>query len=198
MIDKLHIYEDVKDKLTLRLMDPVRNAGFLETHPYKEFLDLAAVVAVRQIQDISKIIQICNVDDDLMRLWGRSFDEVYEQARVNVISETPVFMPMSDLLKDLEVQSDLPLYVLTNDICMDGANRMIDKGFLESLSEIWKEDIFVIPSSVHEVLLIPVGEKPSEDEMSAIIREVNGTVLAPKEVLSDHVYTYKRGSGWVW
>lgn len=198
MIDKLHIYEKVKDRLTLRLMNPDINTEFLETHPHKTFLDLAAVVAVRNVQRVCHIIQTCYVDDSLLQHWGISFDEVYEQARINVISETPVFMPLSDLLGDLVGQTDLPLYVLTNDIFMDGANRMVDEGFLKSLLEIWEEDIFVIPSSVNEILLIPVGDQPSEDEMSLMIKEVNGTILKPKEILSDHVYVYKKGSGWVW
>lgn len=198
MIDKLHIYEKVKGRLTLRLMNPDSNTEFLKTHPHKTFLDLAAVVAVRNVQKACHIIQTCDVDDSLLQHWEVSFYEVYEQARINVISETPVFMPLSDLLGDLVGQTDLPLYVLTNDIFMDGANRMVDEGFLKSLSEIWKEDIFVIPSSVNEILLIPVGDQPSEDEMSLMIKEVNGTILKPKEILSDHVYVYKKGSGWVW
>ena len=59
------------------------------------------------------------------------------------------------------------------------------------------ERVFVIPSSVHEVLLVAaMFDGPNASDLTDVIQSVNQT-LDPKDVLSDHVYIYDVNDGWV-
>ena len=53
------------------------------------------------------------------------------------------------------------------------------------------DEVIIIPSSVHEVILLPIEMKDKVDEINAIIQTINKTMLAPEEILSDHAYLYK-------
>ena len=65
---------------------------------------------------------------------------------------------------------------------------------LQKLAERLQDDLYIIPSSVHEVLLLPVHGRLCREEVDSMVKEVNRSVLKPQEILSDHVYIYSRVS----
>jgi hypothetical protein len=101
----------------------------------------------------------------------------------------PVYKP------DLYGDTPVPLLVLTNESKYCGAACMLYEGLLRNLSEEIQSDLFIIPSSIHEVLLLPDEGEFSEEELSALVREINTHFINPSEVLSDHVYRFKRLPG---
>lgn len=56
-------------------------------------------------------------------------------------------------------------------------------------------DLYILPSSIHEVILIPAYDHDSYDELTSMVKEVNSTQLSKEEILSDHVYFYSRETG---
>lgn len=58
-----------------------------------------------------------------------------------------------------------------------------------------QDNLVILPSSIHEVIILPEREAPSEGEAAAMVREVNDTELLPEEVLSNHVYRFDLEKG---
>ena len=101
----------------------------------------------------------------------------------------PVYEP------DLYGNAPVPLLVLTNESKYGGAACMLYEGLLRDLSAEIRSDLFIIPSSIHEVLLLPDEGEFSEEELSALVCEINAHFINPSEILSDHVYRFKHLSG---
>lgn len=93
-------------------------------------------------------------------------------------------------------KDELPeLFVLTNRSQMYGAAAMLYSGLLRSIAEHFQDDLTIIPSSVHEVLLLPSGSALPDEELGGMILEVNESCLRRNEILSDRPYHYSRRQG---
>ena len=66
---------------------------------------------------------------------------------------------------------------------------------LDMIGEMLKEDYFVLPSSIHEVIVVPESKGLDTEEMNEMVNEINETQVAPEEVLSSHAYYYERKGG---
>ena len=75
---------------------------------------------------------------------------------------------------------------------MNGAACLLYDDLLKDFSEKHASDFYILPSSVHEVLLLPAEGRKEDESLSAMVREVNRTQLSAEEFLSDHVYYYSR------
>ena len=134
-----------------------------------------------------------------MPYWNVSTDTLFESAKIN----TPKLLPyyFDDIFSVLQNVSDLsefsknqlyPLYVLTNSEKLFGAAVILYPNLLSSIAKKMNHDLIIIPSSLHEVLLLPAEQGESSEEYSSIIQEVNLSELSPEEILSDHAYYYSR------
>jgi hypothetical protein len=75
---------------------------------------------------------------------------------------------------------------------------MLDEDALKEAAELYGGDFMILPSSIHEILLLPVRDEKEEiEELAATVREVNDTKVAPDEILSFHVYRYSCMTGTV-
>ncbi len=91
-----------------------------------------------------------------------------------------------------------PLYVLTNSFGRYGATSVLFPGILKELSEKLDDDLALIPSSVHEFLIVRQKDAFPDQELNEMIRSVNETDVLPEERLSDHAYYYSRADDCVW
>lgn len=91
-------------------------------------------------------------------------------------------------------EDKIPMYVLTNRQKLYGAACMLYPGVLKDFSEKIGEDIYVLPSSVHEVILVPAGAGADKEALREIVTDINRTQVAEDEVLADSVYYYSRKS----
>ena len=106
---------------------------------------------------------------------------------------------MADLLKshplvhvlDLE---EVPMYILTNKYKTNGATVLLYEGMIEALAEYFHMDLIILPSSIHELILMPVENFDPEELQyyTQVVQEVNENQVADDEVLSDHAYFYNR------
>jgi len=90
------------------------------------------------------------------------------------------------------MDNSIPMYVCTNISCMNGAGTIFYDGLLREFAEQIKSDVYIIPSSIHEVLFISAKYRMSAGELKDMVRCVNDTELAPEEILSNSVYFYNR------
>ena len=192
----------VKDKIIFRLINKNANAVLLEDVPFIPFLDLAVVFSI--MVDISE--ENCGtilIHNNLLELWDVSVEELFEIAKTNTYEAlrpdcTPIneYIPGmvldedSNLLKDLLPTIDM--YVLSNSKRFHGAGVICYPTFIKEIADRLEKDLFIIPSSIHEVLVLPMSDGMQLSEISELVRQVNATEVAPDEVLSNHAYYFLR------
>ena len=96
---------------------------------------------------------------------------------------------MSGIPLEVPAEPGINLHVITNSEKYKGAATILNRKALRSFArEHHTNMLFVLPSSVHEMMISPFTEKTTADELSAIVREVNKTQIAPEERLTDRAY----------
>ena len=93
---------------------------------------------------------------------------------------------------------DYSMYILTNKLKIHGATCITYPRLLKRISDYLEDDLVIIPSSIHEVLILPASitqKDYSYEELEAMITETNDTVLTDDEVLSTHAYIYEKDTG---
>jgi len=204
-----------EERLFLRLVNFEKNKEQLETAVYVKVLDLAAVFYVLTEQSEDGIKSFCLPKSAWLRAELGTAEEYYDKILKNTERLFPFeIMRMEEglllcmqgeegetpdwLKKELEFikqEEKKPLfYIVTNHAKVNGAVAVLYQGVLERLAEQFMTGFYIIPSSVHEVLLL-LESKETAQELNQMVREVNETQVAPEEVLSDHVYFYKRECG---
>ncbi len=84
------------------------------------------------------------------------------------------------------------MFLLTNKMRNQGAVAIFYKGVLKRLSEKLESDLFILPSSIHECIVLPMGEEAVKEELENLVRKVNRTQVMEEERLSDRIYRYLR------
>ena len=87
---------------------------------------------------------------------------------------------------DMEAMEN-PMFCLTNKAKMNGASLLLQEDIRKQIGECLGSDYFVIPSSIHEVLIIPDNGIFQVPELNAMVKEVNETQVEREEQLSDKV-----------
>lgn len=198
-------YEMVKDRICYRLVGRKENEDLLKDIPHTEFLDLA--VCFYYAMDLDKdglgegSILIRNAH---MEAWGVSMEELLRQAQSNTPRIFPwEYIPLEKIMAGIMQEEgeefipedrswEVPMKVLSNRKRMYGAACMLYPGVLEGIAAKEKSSLYIIPSSLHELILLPDDGIVSAEELKKMIFEVNRTQVIPEEVLSDSLYYYDR------
>ena len=93
---------------------------------------------------------------------------------------------------DCFAEYEMPVYILTNSKKVNGASCILYKNLLRNFACEKNENFYIIPSSIHEVLLVPESQGLKMDELKSMVQEVNDTELDREEILSYSVYYYNR------
>lgn len=198
-------FSTVSDRLCMKLVNREANAELLEDLPYREFLDMAVVYYIDydNPRTGAGTIQIHNSH---MEMWGVMEGDLWEAASKNTPMKKPGRVEsMRDILEEVfeeqgnggEFRSSMdntsvPMLVITNTERMYGAAVVMYSGLLKQAADKTGSDMFILPSSLHETIAIPVTEGRGVAELKEMVMEVNRNVLQPEEVLSDNVYIYRR------
>lgn len=97
------------------------------------------------------------------------------------------FAKMSELL-GLDHQDDMKMYVLTNAEQHLGSGLIVHDKVLRHILDTIEEDIYILPSSVHELIVIPSSVVDDENYLTKMVHEINQNEVEPKDRLSDDVY----------
>lgn len=199
-------YETAKEKIVPRLINAELNQDTLKNRPHKLIADLAVIYTVLLDNDFKSTASV-TVTNDIMRMWNVSVDVLHEAAVSNLATVTPsVFRVMSEVISEmmnisadeLEMMgmssSNEQMYVLSNSQKMHGASALLDKDMMERIKDK-VGDYFILPSSTHEVLIVPVRTGIGVNELKAMVSEVNETQVAIEDRLSNSVYVYIPSKG---
>lgn len=186
--------KDAKERIFIKLVNYERNEKILEDCPYIPFLDLAITFRYLANKDENGIASALIHNKDMER-WEMNTEELYLVAKENTRRIFPPSLRrLEERLKE-EIPScddifDIGLYVLTNEQGINGAAYMIDKDIIDGFAEERKSSLFILPSSIHEVLLLPVGEGMRKEDLEELVKDVNKYVVSEMDFLSNHVYYY--------
>ena len=194
-------YETVRSGLYYKLISTERNRSLLDNIPHVPFLDLDIVFYYSLEKDGMPEGSIL-VRNSHMELWGVNTETLMRDARMN----SPLSMPvrcreMKEVLSELKPDdTDLmikwedlpPMYVISNRRMVNGASAILYPGILAGMSEQFGENIYIIPSSVHEVIIIPDDGRGDPEYLRSMIYSINRTQLDPQDVLSDSLYYFDR------
>ena len=197
-------YEKIRKMLRGKLINTGLNTEYLKDVPHREFLDLSlvyyleverkgyggiAMVVVRE-----KMLSEWNVDEET--LYCQTMENREVRADGTIRSIQAIFLKSKGLEWVLRNLGTLPMYVLTNTDRVLGAVEVLDERNLTLASTMLGGDYWLIPSSLHEFILLPVREEDHDEEfLSKVIREVNEVEVADEEILSYHLYRYSQRTG---
>lgn len=193
-------FESVRDKIAYKLIHAGENKTLLATIPHIRYLDLAIIfyfiVAENEDGQMTALIR-----REHLKLWGITEEDVIQLAEKNTPRLLPAkITPIEQALANLDTfsllpQEDLPpvhLKVLTNNREINGAACILYPNLLKNLADDAEDDLIIIPSSIHEVLVSPQRHALPYQELNAMIRHINQTDVPPEDRLADHVYCYSR------
>lgn len=194
-------WDTVRGCIYMKLVNAGRNGELLGMVPHRTFLDLAAVyyIAVNGTSGnpYTGTALICNHH---MSLWKQEEEKLYGAAVHNMRSDGgPVFENIWDVMErhipgaaSGGNPADMGMYILTNCRKHYGASEILDQNSLKGISDKMKGDFIVLPSSVHEVIVLASKNWMKYKDLASVVREVNAREVSAEEFLSDHVYVYNR------
>ena len=213
---RVHGFEDygnVKESLQIRICDPERNGGRLEDLVSTRQGDFAAVYHVNLGKNEKEIASVA-VTKEMADMWGVTAEDLHRDALAADFMQRPVLNNLPDLIsglfqgeepknlldvdgekgKEFLESSELPvpMFCLTNEDRCFAASLILDGELMKSVGKVLGEDLYVLPSSIHEVLIVPVSAVDGYAGLQQIVTEINEEMVAEEEILSDKVQYYDR------
>lgn len=202
-VNILKHFDTIKDKIVYKVVNYRSNEKLLEQVPHKRILDLAVVFYCLLDNEYGRSATALIYNNNLKN-WNVTINDVYKAALKNTpdllhskISSMAALFEKCGVNVDGEevdlkdyVPSDM--YVLTNESKLNGAACILYENVLYDFAQKLGADLYILPSSVHEVILLPKLSMFEKDELVNMVKEVNTEGVAADEVLSDHVYEYNR------
>ena len=191
-----------KKSLFVKLVNTERNESLIEQSISKEFLDLSAVVRVVLKMDKEGMSSMV-LSKGAAEILGMTEEEIYAAALANTLRLFPPKLMNLGRYVEMSIGGKLTLgedevttYILTNQKEVDGAIYFMSSEVVGSIAEALEDDLYILPSSVNEVLLVRASEvRDGVDGLKAMVRDVNETIVAEKEILSYSVYHYDKEHG---
>lgn len=206
-------FDNVKDKIVPKLINAESNEKLLEERPHELMDDLAVTYEISVEESEYGRFSIA-ITDALMDAMGVTKEQLHDTAIENLDKNmTPTLENLQDVVKEMMVpdimvmmdvdketafsmvddmapSAEVPMYVLSNEQRLNGAAVVLNDKVMEDVAKQVGDDFFVLPSSLHELLIVPKNEDVKIADLEAIVQEVNATQVSPEERLSDHVYEY--------
>lgn len=214
-------YESVKEHIVYKLINTQANASLLKKLPHIPFHDMSMICYLLMERQENGYITAFIYKDHL-KAWNIQEKDLFLSAIQNTPRLLPpIIQPMNDVLKQLAIEmlgdsyQDAPLdilletaaeyriqentlfptlYVLTNQARINGAACMIYPQAIKDFAKSRNQDILILPSSIHEVLLIEDDGHYDYEDMSSLVGEINSSEVPPEDRLSNQIYRYNRES----
>ena len=187
-------YREARERLVYRLIQTRRNERLLRQIPHVPYLDLSIVFELYWKQEGQHCS--CLVYNSHLEQWGVTPEEVERQARENTAIRLPaVFDSLEQMLLPMMGglrQEPSGLSVLSNREGFHGAAAILYPGELKRAADQLQNDLVVLPSSIHEVLLLPDALGQDYGMLTRLVQEINRNEVEQEEWLSDHPYRYLR------
>lgn len=194
----LEDYDRMKDALTVDLVPVAGNEEKLAQIPHKNVEDMALVYRFEEESSVYGSASIL-VTNEMLTVYDITADQLHEDAMKAAVQNRPAKLHnMNDVMRDMmgdmsslvPMNEPSPLWVATVEGGQNGAGVIQYPGFLDQAAEALGGDFYVLPSSIHEVLLVADNGSMELGYLEEMVRSVNETEVSPAERLSNNVYHY--------
>lgn len=209
--EELACFERMKHQIVIRLVSLEKNSHLLEVCPYRIFIDMAMTYRVLSGKTAGGISTVL-VTQSMMEGWGITEPVLYELALENSVRLFPPrFKNMTMLISEMQnrnnendsISNDIceescydgSLFVGTNDCGINGASILCYPDVFKDFAEKAGSDFYILPSSIHEVILLSVKANISPDTLASMVSGANRNMIAKDEYLSDSIYHYSAREG---
>ena len=201
----LNDFEKVKNKVVFSLVNYGMNKERLESMPYVPYLDLAILfyVLLERTENGERTAVITNKE---LAAWGTTKEELLRLARQNtprlymaevnslndVMKSFVKDKKSKDFFDEFIGEEESSLYVLSNRHNVKGAAVILYDGLLKEMSKVLGHDLLILPSSVHEVLVMAYDKTMDFLSIRDMVEHINEVEVPVCDVLSDQIYRYNR------
>ena len=195
-IPNLQEFENIRGRVIYRLVNYEKNKEILEDCPHIRLYDLAVTFRwVARIDDVG--VSTSLITNKQVKEWGVSVNDLVLAAQQN----TPRLFPakivdieemLAGKMSFILYPSTIPMYILTNEQEVNGASALLYGDVLKDFANKKGTDMYILPSSIHEVILLPSDRINDPTKLLSIVHDANTTVVSTGDVLSDSVYYYDR------
>ena len=201
-INRLGRFEEAKKNIFVRMIHIEENKKLLEETPCVKYLDFA-IIPYFEVNDESFFKGSILLKNSYLEYWGIDEDTFMSWAIQNTKDKKNVLLrSMSEVLAEFLTEEDIEfsgktddkMYVLTNEDKYFGAVLIYFPEVLEMICQRIKEDFYLLPSSVHEWIIIPATQIDEKEVLFHMVKNVNESEVMEEEVLSDNIYYYSANS----
>lgn len=203
-------FDNVRSHIVYKLIHQEKNRELLKEVPWIPFLDLAIVFYCLLSKSSTESASVL-IRNEHLSYWNVTAPDLLSLAEKNTpfllnsccnsleelllpaLEQLP-FAEQSDTQQAFHSSTTVPMYVLTNQQRFGGACCILYDNVLKDIAERLNSDLYILPSSIHEVILMPTTVTESISSLSQMVTEVNESEVAAEEILSDHVYYYHRNT----
>lgn len=196
-------YDSIKNRIIFCIINTQKNAELLKEIPHRKFVDLSIVYKVILENSVEGSAML-KVTDKFMEEWKVSEEDLWEISKENTKRMFPAeFFTMTSALAELTGKKNAEnfligketgtrdrMYVLSNQKRSEGAACLVYHGILETIAKILGRSYYILPSSIHEVIVLPDWGELEVEEINNMIKDINERELDPEDILSDHCYKY--------
>ena len=218
-LNSLADYETIRHRIFIRLQDPDLHPEFKEGFPARLVMDsqMLAVYRVAMNEQAGQNLVSAAISTDTLKLWQITEEQLWEQALENLKREQPTFIhtlhvatssnlrhPRLNLLLRPGVGRLDPAatYLLCSGpvdrgrVALNGARAVLNDATLEKIGRLLGEDYFILPSSIHEVMITGTSPFVSLEKgvraMKQTVADANAHTVSEKDLLSYKVFRYDR------
>ncbi len=201
-------YACVKEHIVYKLVNTEKNKELLEDIPHVEFLDLSVVFQCLVAKECFGTASIL-IHNAHIKLWDIPVMELFRAAKDNTqrilgyeikgINDAIYEIMQEDEQEGFcfdgciaEFADSVPMYVLSNKSRVEGAACMIYPDLIKDFAEALGSSLYIIPSSIHELLLLPVTNANESQDIKNMIWEINDTQVKMEEILSYSLYLFDK------
>ena len=199
-------YDRVKPMLQMRVFDTEKNEKRLEGIVHHSYGDYSSAYCILLSDDKEKSMSVM-ITPPMLETWGITKRQLHEDTIEADLNRGPVFAEMASIMDNIAYGEEcenflneetpldpekitMPLFVLTSDTRTHGAGLILNPVIQEKIAALLGGDYYVLPSSIHEIIIVPERGGNDAKELGRMVRDVNESMVPPEEVLSDKVQFY--------
>ncbi|MBR5637364.1 MAG: hypothetical protein IKW81_10595 [Pseudobutyrivibrio sp.] len=195
----LQDYDKMKEKLSMEVVSAERNAELLEKVPHKDLEDMAIVYRFVLDTDVegrgsilitNQLLENYGITAEQLHQDAMEFAPVMRPAVIKTMTETLLEMLGPEAKDMVPYIPEDPIFVATVPDKVQGAGVIAYQDFMDKAAERVGGDFYILPSSIHEVLLVRDDGNFNIDTLKDMVHEANSTEVAPEDILTDSVYHY--------
>ena len=205
-------YDAMRSYLRIKLVNTKANWKLLTEQPHREIEDLSMVLYLQFSLPWEEEHRCMEIMNGRLKLWGIDQEELWREAYKNMQEKSQPTLKTYEGIMSGERESpasenllEAPegyvrdpyvlLYMLSNGSGIYGAASLVCPGVMEKVSLLFPEGFYILPSSVHEALIVPRTAHLPPQDLGRMVREVNQTAVPRENMLSDRVYEYDQERG---